>query len=48
MTTTYSKVVIHPVIVIKVEGIKCKGFFGTGSNSNYISSTLLNLIKKTL
>ena len=46
MTTTNINNVIHPVIVIKVEGVKCRALLDTGSSSNYISSTLLGLIKK--
>ena len=38
--------VIHPVVVIKVEGVKCRALLDTGSSSNYMSSTLLDLIKK--
>ena len=47
MTTTNINSVIHPVIVIKVEGVKCRALLDTGSSSNYISSTLLGLIKKS-
>eukprot|EP00112_Aurelia_sp_Birch-Aquarium-sp1_P000365 Seg1032.2 transcript_id=Seg1032.2/GoldUCD/mRNA.D3Y31 product="hypothetical protein" protein_id=Seg1032.2/GoldUCD/D3Y31 len=46
MTAANNNTVIHPVVVIKVEGIKCRALLDTGSSSNYMSSTLLDLIKK--
>eukprot|EP00112_Aurelia_sp_Birch-Aquarium-sp1_P013967 Seg299.9 transcript_id=Seg299.9/GoldUCD/mRNA.D3Y31 product="hypothetical protein" protein_id=Seg299.9/GoldUCD/D3Y31 len=46
MTAANNNTVIHPVVVIKVGGIKCRALLDTGSSSNYMSSTLLDLIKK--
>ena len=47
MTTTNINSVIHPVIAIKVEGVKCRALLDTGSSSNYISSPLMGLVKKS-
>ena len=38
--------VIYPVVVIEVEGIKCRALLDTGSGNSYVSSTLMNLAKK--
>ncbi len=38
--------VIYPVVVIEVEGIKCRALLDTGSGNSYVSSTLMNLTKK--
>ena len=38
--------VIYPVVIVKVEGIKCRAQLDTGAGSSYASSTLLQLIKK--
>ena len=46
-TSESEKHVIHPVVVVLVEGIKCRALLDTGSSSNYISSTLVELINKT-
>ena len=37
---------IYPVVIVKVEGIKCRALLDTGTGSSYASSTLLQLIKK--
>eukprot|EP00794_Sanderia_malayensis_P013528 gene13528-biopygen10795 len=46
-TSENEKHVIHPVVVVLVEGIKCRALLDTGSSSNYLSSTLVELINKT-
>ena len=38
--------VIHPIVVVNVNGIKCRALLDTGAGSSYISSTLINLLKK--
>ncbi len=37
---------IYPVVVVEVEGIKCRALLDTGSGNSYVSSTLMNLTKK--
>ena len=46
MTEASGKDVVYPVVVIYVEGIKCRALLDTGSGSSYASSTLLDLVKK--
>ena len=41
-----SKNVVYPVVVVKVEGVKCRALLDTGSGSSFASSTLLNTIGK--
>ena len=38
--------VIYPVVVVEVEGVKCRAFLDTGAGSSYASATLLNRISK--
>ena len=38
--------VIYPVVVVEVEGVKCRALLDTGSGNSYVSSTLMNLTKK--
>ena len=46
MTVAANKnTVIHPVFVIKVEGVKCRALLDTGSSSNYMSSTIKKMKK---
>ena len=40
--------VIYPVVVVEVEGVKCRALLDTGSGNSYVSSTLMNLTKKKL
>lgn len=47
MTAANDQNVIHPVVVVQVEGIKCRALLDTGSSSNYMSSTLVKLINKS-
>jgi hypothetical protein len=37
---------IYPVLVVEVEGVKCRALLDTGSGNSYVSSTLMNLTKK--
>ena len=37
---------IYPVVVVEVEGVKCRALLDTGSGNSYASSTLMNLTKK--
>ena len=40
MTTEGS--VTYPLVVVKVNGIKCRALFNTGAGSSYASSTLID------
>ena len=45
-TATNEKKVVHPVVIIEIEGIKCRALLDTGSSSSYVSSTVANIMKK--
>ncbi len=38
--------VIYPVVIVKVNGIKCRALLDTGAGSSYISAFLVNLLGK--
>ena len=38
--------VAYPVVVVNVDGIKCRALLDTGAGSSYISSSLANRLKK--
>ena len=40
LLTTPESEVVYPVLVVKVNGITCKGLLDTGAGSSYISATL--------
>ena len=46
LTATNQRKVIHPVVIVCVEGIKCRALLDTGSSSTYVSSTLIDMAKK--
>ena len=37
---------IYPIVVVQVEGIKCRALLDTGAGSSWASNSLLELIKK--
>ena len=37
--------VCHPVVIIKVNGVKCHALLDTGATGSYISAFLVNLLK---
>ena len=37
--------VCHPVVIIKVNGVKCRALLDTGATGSYISAFLVNLLK---
>ena len=39
------KKVCHPVVIIKVNGVKCRALLDTGATGSYISAFLVNLLK---
>ena len=39
--------VVYPVVVVNVDGIKCRALLDTGTGSSYISSSLANRLKKS-
>ena len=46
LTATESRQVIHPVVVVKVQGITCRALLDTGASNSYMSSTLVDMINK--
>ena len=40
------KMVVYPVVVVKVEGISCRALLDTGSGSSYVSAELLKHVRK--
>ena len=46
LLTTNTSLVTYPVLVIEVEGVKCRALTDTGAGSSYASSKLINKIKK--
>ena len=37
--------VTYPVVIVKVDGVKCRALLDTGADSSYASSTLINGIQ---
>ena len=49
MCQTNGNDVVYPVVVVEIEGVKCRALLDTGSGSSFASSTLLNTIgRKTV
>ena len=46
LLTTNTGLVTHPVLVIEVEGVKCRALIDTGAGSSYVPSKLINKINK--
>ena len=46
LLTTNTSLVTYPVLVIEVEGVKCRALIDTGAGSSYASSKLINKINK--
>ena len=46
LLTTNTSLVTYPVLVIEVEGVKCRALIDTGAGSPCASSKLLNKINK--
>ena len=46
LLTTNTSLVTYPVLVIEVEGIKCRALIDTGAGSSYASSKLISKINK--
>ena len=44
-TSAGKTAVIHPVVVVKVQGVKCRALLNTGAGSSYASAALLKLLK---
>jgi len=43
--TAVSERVCHPVVIVKVNGVKCRALLDTGSTSTYMSAFLVDLLK---
>ena len=47
MLGTYSSIsVTYPVVLIEIEGVKCRSLIDTGAGASYASSTLISHISK--
>ena len=46
LLTTNASLVTYPVLVIEVEGVKCRALIDTGAGSSHASSNLMNKINK--
>ena len=46
MLATGERTVTYPVVVVKVDGVKCRALLDTGAGSSYISTTLATKINK--
>ena len=46
MLATGEGTVTYPVVVVKVDGVKCRALLDTGAGSSYISTTLATKINK--
>ena len=44
-TSVGKTAVIYPVLVVKVQGVKCRALLDTGAGSSYASAALLNLLQ---
>ena len=45
LMTNHSSEGVFPVLVIKVNGVKCRALIDSGSGSSYISAKLVNILK---
>ena len=46
LLSTNTSLLTYPVLVIEVEGVKCRVLINTGARSSYASSKLINKINK--
>eukprot|EP00794_Sanderia_malayensis_P016265 gene16265-biopygen13818 len=46
LVATGERTVIYPVVIVKVDGIKCRALLDTGAGSSYMSATLSQLLNK--
>ena len=46
LTATNQRAVIHPVVILQVDGVSCRALLDTGSSSSYISTKLSSMINK--
>ena len=46
MSSTDQGDVTHPVVLILVDGVKCRALLDTGAGSSYVSGGLMNVLKK--
>ena len=48
LLTTNNNACAYPLVIINIEGIKCRALVDTGSGANYVSSTIINLINRKI
>ena len=46
LVATEKRSVIYPVVIVEVEGIKCRALLDTGAGSSYASAALLDRLHK--
>ena len=46
MSSTDQGDVTHSVVVILVDGVKCRALLDTGAGSSYVSAGLMNILRK--
>ena len=45
-TGTNNRSVVYPVVIVQVEGVKCRALLDTGAGSSYASAALLDRVPK--
>ena len=46
MLATGKGAVVYPVVIIEVEGVKCRALLDTGAGSSYASATLIDILNR--
>ena len=46
LLTTNSNACTYPLVIVNIEGIKCRALVDTGAGASYVSSTIINLINQ--
>ena len=46
LTSSEESNIIYPVVVVLINGTKCRALLDSGAGSSYISSTIANLLRK--
>ena len=44
LLTTNEQGIVYPVVVVKVNGVKCRALLDTGAGNSYISSKLIDVL----
>ena len=46
LLTTAEQGIVYPVVVVKVNGVKCRALLDTGAGNSYISSKLIDVLNQ--